>query len=685
MGASAAADRAMPMTPEPFLLTVKGGERVEVHSFHKSIVTIGRSRDCDLFLPDRLISRLHCRIEREGGTFQLVDAGAQNPARLHGRPVMRTELKVGETFAVGSFEIELSVPAHEQGSVEETRIGDVGKGGQDLVAFLQLARALNEEFDLTRLLTQILDAAIALCGAERGFLILAESGDATRAAGEHVVEVARNFAREEVLSPEQKISRTIASRVLATGVPELTTNAQEDDRFRDLQSVADLRLRSVLCIPIRTHGAMLGVLYVDNRLQQQVFQERERTLLLSLADHAGTAIANARAHEQLRKKQSELQHALERVDQLNAALKGQLADTATELSQIKEELSAQRLALKTKYDYRQIVGSSRAMRDVFHLLDKYIDADDPVLITGESGTGKELVARAVHAHCRRSGKPFVSESCAALPESLLESELFGYVKGAFTGATGNKKGLLEAADGGTLFLDEVGEMPLELQKKLLRVLQEGEVRRLGGQETIKVDVRLICATNRNLEQMVRDGEFREDLYYRLAVLPVRLPPLRERKEDLALLVRRILDDLHREAGARTRMSTDAMEQLARYAWPGNVRELQNEVRKAAILCDGIILQSHLSQHVREGRAGPSAMLADDGSVPQERGTTLPAMVRELEVREMQKAFARALGNKSRAADLLGLSRFSLQRKLDKYALDEKGNPTGAEPQDDESV
>ncbi|MFM1874123.1 MAG: hypothetical protein RL398_3545, partial [Planctomycetota bacterium] len=495
----------------------------------------------------------------------------------------------------------------------------------------------------------------------------------------------RNFAQEEVLSPEFKISRTIANRVLATGVPELTTNAQEDDRFRDLRSVADLRLRSVLCIPIRTHGAVAGVLYVDNRLQQQVFQDREKTLLLSLADHAGTAIANARTHEQLRKKQGELQTALDRVDQLNAALKGQLAEAATELSQIKDELSAQRLALKTKYDYRQLVGSGRAMRDLFLLLDKYIDADDPVLVTGESGTGKELVARAIHAYSRRSKQPFVSENCAALPEALLESELFGYVRGAFTGAAGNKKGLLEAAHGGTLFLDEVGEMPIDLQKKLLRVLQEGEVRPLGSQETVKVDVRLICATNRNLEQMVRDGDFREDLYYRLAVLPVRLPPLRDRREDIPLLVKRFLDDLQRDSGARTRISADAMARLAEYGWPGNVRELQNEVRKAAILCDGIILESHLSQHVREGRRGPGVDLVDDGTVPQERGTTLPDMVRELEVREIQKAFSRASGNKSRAAELLGLSRFALQRKLDKYALDAEGRPTGAAPRDDDQA
>ena len=663
------------MPKGPFILVVRSGETSETHAFHQDVITIGRSRECDLFLPDRLISRIHCRVERADGGFALVDAGAQNPAKLRGRPVMRAALAVGETFLVGGCEITLEEPQRDSASADETQLGgDAGRGAQDLVAFLQLARALNEEQDLARLLTQIVDAAIQICGAERGFLIL--KGGEGDVDGSPSVEVARNFAQEEVLSPEFKISRTIANRVLATGVAELTTNAQEDDRFRDLQSVADLRLRSVLCIPIRTHSEVVGVLYVDNRLQQQVFQEREKTLLVSLSDHAATAIVNARAMDELRHKQLELQAALDRVDQLNGALKGQLQETTTELSQIREEISAQSLSVSSKYDYRQIVGRGGAMRAVFDLLDKYIEADDPVLVTGDSGTGKELVARAIHVHSGRSEQPFVSENCAALPEALLESELFGYVKGAFTGATSNKKGLLEAADGGVLFLDEIGDMALDLQKKLLRVLQEGDVRPLGSQATVRVDVRLICATNRNLEQMVRDGEFREDLYYRLAVLPVHLPPLRDRKEDVPQLVKRFLGDLQRESsGGKVRVSPDAMEKIVAYGWPGNVRELQNEIRRAAILCDGIILESHLSPHVREGRRGPgSGAHGDDGLVPSERGTTLPEMIQALEIREIQKAFDRAQSNKSRAADLLGLSRFALQRKVEKYGLDAQGRP-----------
>ena len=650
-----------------FQLIVRQGDTTTAHTFRQDQVTIGRSKENDLRLDDRMVSRQHCRIERRADGFALVDLGAQNRVKLRGVPVERAELRSGDVFVVGASHIEVLLPAAEPEGGEETRHGEGPQSLRDVGALMGIARALNEEQDLTRLLTLIVDAAIQLTAAERGFMILGSGDQAT-------VEVARNFAQEEVLSPEFKISRTIAQRVRESGVGELTTNAQDDDRFRGLASVADLKLRSVLCIPIRIRGAIVGVLYVDNRLQQHVFHEREQQLLTSLADHAGLAIHNARTLEQLRGKQQELQQALERIASLNAQLKGQLAAQKQELTEIKEELSASRRAGRYRYEYPQIVGESRRMREVFTLLDKYIDSDAPVLILGESGTGNELIARAIWSQGRRAHAQFVSENCAALPESLLESELFGYVKGAFTGATGNKKGMFEAASGGVLFLDEIGDMPLELQKKLLRVLQEGEVRPLGGQHTIKVDVRLITATNRNLEEMVREGDFREDLFYRLNVLPVQLPPLRERMEDVPQLVLRFLHDLKPESGGRVRVSPDAMTSLLGYSWPGNVRELQNEIRRAAILSDGVILESHLSVHVRHPER--RALAGEDERVPAERGTTLPQLVEAIEMREISKAMRLAGSNKSRAAEMLGLSRFALQRKLEKYGLEPAAPPSG---------
>ena len=642
------------MEVRPFLLIVSRGEERRPFPFQQPSVLIGRAHDCDLQLDDRLVSRRHCRVEVRNGDFVLLDAGAQNRARIRGVAVDRAELRVGDRFAVGPFEIELSLPSAP--AEAETSLPDPPRTVGDLSTFLALARALNEEHELARLLTLIVDSAIQLTSAERGFLILGHGGEA-------IVEVARNFAQEEVLSPEFKISRTIAHRVLESGVSELTTNALEDDRFRGLASVTDLRLRSVLCVPIRIRGTAVGVVYVDNRLQQHVFKERERALLVSLADHAGIAIHNARTMEQLKAKQAELESALDRIAQLNAALKGQLAAQKVELAEIRNELHAGRRPA-FKYDYSLMVGDSRRMRDVFALLDKYIGVDDPVLVLGESGTGKELVARAIDSQGRRARGPFVSENCAALPDTLLESELFGYAKGAFTGATQNKKGLFEAATGGVLFLDEIGEMPLDLQAKLLRVLQEGEVRPLGQRDSVKIDVRLITATNKNIEEMVREGDFREDLFYRLNVLQVRLPPLRERREDVPLLVNRALLELAQSqpaGAARVRVSPDAMQALSGYRWPGNVRELINEVRRAAILCDGVILREHLSDAVRNPQSVPD--LAD---LPAEAGTTLPEIVQRIESQAIARAMERAGGNTSRAAEMLGLSRFALQRKLEKY-------------------
>lgn len=650
------------MAADSFQLVVCSGDETETYAFDQDCVVIGRARTSDVVLNDRRVSRRHCRVERRDDTYVLVDEGSQNQVKLRGQPVDCCEIRSGDVFAVGRFEVTFALVEPEQDSLDDTEAGEEAQDVEDLAAFVTIARALNEEQDQTRLLTLIVDSAIQLTHAERGFLLLDK-------AEESAIEVARNFAQEEVVSPEFKISRTIAQRVRESGIPELTTNAQEDDRFRDLRSVGDLKLRSVLCIPLVIRGEVSGVLYVDNRLQQQVFKEREKSLLMSLADHAAIAVHNARTMEDLRARQLEVQTALDRVAQLNAALKGRLAAQGAELSEMREELQGTRRSGQYRYDYNSIVGDSRRMREVFAVLDKYIDAADPILILGESGTGKELVARAVHEQGPRKAGPFVVENVAALPESLLESELFGHAKGAFTGATSNKKGRLESASGGVLFLDEIGEMPLELQAKLLRVLEEGFVRPIGATDPVAIDLRLITATNRNLDEMVREGDFRRDLYYRLNVLPVQLPPLRERREDIPDLVQRFTMNVETDDGARMRISPDAMEALVGYAWPGNVRELQNELRRAAVMSDGVILREHLGERVRD----PRHEGLDGGQVPAEAGTTLPDMVQALEIREITRAFGLAGGNKSRAAEMLGLSRFALQRKLEKFGIGREGD------------
>lgn len=324
----------------------------------------------------------------------------------------------------------------------------------------------------------------------------------------------------------------------------------------------------------------------------------------------------------------------------------------------RKQLARENISLKRLADGRKrqdvLLGKSPAIQDVLRLVDKVAATDSTILILGESGTGKELVARSIHAKSRRAGKPFVVVNCAALQETLLESELFGHTKGAFTGAHQARMGLFEAADGGTLFLDEVGEMSLGIQSKLLRVLQSGELRRLGENRAIEVDVRLIAATNKNLSQEVKEGKFREDLFYRLNVITITLPPLRERKEDIPILVEHFVS-FYRERGVKRRVDKKTMKALMNYAWPGNVRELQNIVERMVILSDGETMESWTLPDYFYMNSFREEPLED-------------ISLAELERRYIQHVLAEKRGNKSLAAQTLGISLKTLYNKLKEYKL-----------------
>jgi transcriptional regulator with PAS, ATPase and Fis domain len=306
------------------------------------------------------------------------------------------------------------------------------------------------------------------------------------------------------------------------------------------------------------------------------------------------------------------------------------------------------------------------MLEIFRIIDRISSSNAPVLINGESGTGKELIANAVHQNSPRKGKVFVSENCGALTESLLESELFGYVKGAFTGAHKDHKGLFELAEGGTLFLDEVGDMSPGMQKKLLRVIQEGVIRRVGGKDYIPVDVRIISATNKDLMNEVQAGNFREDLYYRLNVINLRLPPLRERREDIPELVEQFLAELEHETGTRKKVEPEAMQRLERYTWPGNVRELRNEIKRVCALAEGDVRVQDLSDTLLAGenRDVPFQLLERDLS-----HLTLRDAMERLEKEMIRSAIHQARGNKSKVADMLQVPKTSLYNKINKYGLD----------------
>ncbi|UCF95730.1 MAG: sigma 54-interacting transcriptional regulator [Desulfobacterales bacterium] len=331
------------------------------------------------------------------------------------------------------------------------------------------------------------------------------------------------------------------------------------------------------------------------------------------------------------------------------------------------EINELRWQLKEKYNFHGMVGVSPAMQEVFQTIRQVVTSEYPILITGESGTGKELVANAIHNESRRSGAPFVPINCGALPENILESELFGHVRGAFTGAIRDKKGRFEMADGGTLFLDEVGELTPAFQVKLLRVLQENRFERVGGEQSIQVDVRIISATNRSLAALIKEGNFREDLFYRLSVVPIMLPPLRERREDIPALVTHLLQDIRRETGKKELVvSQKAIGQLLSYDWPGNVRELINTLRYAAVRCSRkSILLKDLPPEIRQARAESHIPL------PSEAAEIASPLKKEysrgkLDFDEVRNALRVAKGNKVQAAKILGVGRATLYRFLNRH-------------------
>ena len=369
----------------------------------------------------------------------------------------------------------------------------------------RINKRLNSDLRLPRVLEAVIDTAIEMTDAERGFLLLKDG------SGELVVKVARNIEQTTLDAPDFVLSRSIAKQAAETGQPVVTVDAAGDRRFREAASVSDLHLRSVLAVPLAVKGAVVGTIYVDHRLRKGVFDDEALAMVMDFAEQAAIAIENARLVSELRRRENQVQA-------LNRRLEHELRVQEQALQGVREELKETRQVAALRYDYHQIVGQTPRMLDLFHLLDRVTDTALPVVIEGESGTGKELVARAIHFNGPRRDRPFVSENCAAIPETLLESALFGHVKGAFTGADREARGLFAVADGGTLFLDEVAEMSPAMQGKLLRVLQDGEFHRVGGERPQKVNVRVLVATNKDLERLLAQGKFRQDLFFRISVV-----------------------------------------------------------------------------------------------------------------------------------------------------------------------
>ncbi len=493
----------------------------------------------------------------------------------------------------------------------------------EIRALLEINHKLLCEEELGSLLGTIVEQAIGISGAERGFLMLEEDG-------EFEFDTAMDSRRGDIEFPDLEISQSILREALDRMEPLRVSNAVDDPQLGHAPSVVNLDLRSVLCVPFAVDPALRGALYLDHRLRIGAFDERAEGLLALLSDQAALAILQVRRMAEIKR--------------LNRQLEARVASRESDLRTARGRL--QRVGVPGPAG--GLVGDSPAMQRVHRLLERVAGNALPVLVVGPSGSGKELAARALHELGHRAQGPFITENCAALPATLIEAELFGAARGAYTGSERSREGLFERAHGGTLFLDEIGEMPLELQAKLLRVLETGEVRRLGDDRVRRVEFRLVAATNRNLEQEVEAGRFRADLLYRLDGIRIEMPALADHPEDIPELVRhwRRLEEARSERAPR--FSDAVVARLGQREWPGNVRQLFNELARLAAVSDGDV-------------SDPALVRADDAPAPTRIGGTLT--LEQLERVAIEQALERTDGDKRRAAQLLGISRSKLYQRL----------------------
>jgi len=419
---------------------------------------------------------------------------------------------------------------------------------------LELAKRVLAETEVHSVLDHAMDQLLQISGAERGMVILFDQ------KGEPLFETARNLEKEDIENPGFEVSRTIIDGVKVSGNPICLKNALDNASMQGSSSTIRLKILSVICLPLVKNNDTFGVIYLDNRLVRGMFSPQIFAMVKLFADFISLS-----AYHALERKQRD-QH----------------------IAELESEL-------RSKYQFEAIITNSPRMLEILKLVSQVANSDASVLIQGESGTGKELIAQAIHYNSNRKNNPFVPINCGALPESLLESELFGHVKGAFTGANSDKAGWFESANGGTLFLDEVGEMTPSLQVKFLRVLQTGEYSRVGSREIRQVDVRVITATNQNLKELVDEGTFRKDLYYRLNVIEIELPPLRDRKCDIPVLAKYFIDQYCKKYLKKVmRLTREAEGALLTYDFPGNIRELENAMQRAVTLAErNVITPQHL--------------------------------------------------------------------------------------------
>lgn len=498
-----------------------------------------------------------------------------------------------------------------------------------LASLLEIGQTLANTPDLKAAMSRVLETLGRHHSMLRGVVMLADpDGDELRIEASHGVN--ENGARRI----SYRIGEGITGRVVQAGKPIVVPQVSREPMFLDRLGLrktknAERQEISFLCVPVVIHQKPVGALGVDMKYKEGRDYEELTKFLAIVAAMVAQAM---------------------KVKHLVEAERQNLLDENIHLKQ----------ELRERYDFSHIIGNSSPLRQVYEQVTQVARSNTTVLLRGESGTGKELIAHAIHYNSLRANKPFIKVNCAALPETLIESELFGYEKGAFTGAQGRKKGRFELADGGTLFLDEIGDLNLSTQIKLLRVLQEREFERLGGTETIKVNVRLIAATNKELEKAIASAQFREDLYYRLNVFTIFMPALRERKSDILLLADHFLEKYSREHGKRIkRISTPAIDMLTSYHWPGNVRELENIIERAVLVCETNVIHGH--------HLPPTLQTAEgSGTITQ---LSLAAAMETYERDIILDALKTTRGNRKKAAKLLDTTERIIGYKVRKYQID----------------
>jgi transcriptional regulator with GAF, ATPase, and Fis domain len=603
-------------------LTVRGPNGSERRvTLTRRITSLGQAPENDIAVPDPALpaTALHLHFDGRDHDVAVHEGVAMT---VNGRRRSTWRLAPGDRIRVGATELlfDPGLPAPPPAAA--------APGGQRLVALDSLVRfseRLLAATDLNRLLDELLDALVELTQADKGFLILIEEGEMS-------VRAARNLARETIDGAVSRVSDSIVRRVVETGKPLVVADALHDGEWSGSSSVVNLKLCSVMCAPLKQKGEVFGVIYLGNDNVVSLFDERALEPLTVFAAQASLLVQNALLLDSLRRE--------------NVTL---------------------REAVATR-KYGDLVGSGPSMREVFRRIEKVAATDISVLITGETGTGKEVVARELHRRSLRAGGPFVAVNCGAIPESLLEAELFGHAKGAFTGAIANRTGRFQAAHGGTLFLDEIAEMAPALQVKLLRALQERTVNRVGDSRPEPVDIRVVAATNKVLDEEIRRGAFREDLFYRLNVVAIELPPLRERGDDVVVLARWFLQQQAREFGVKVRgFSPAAVAALRRHPWPGNVRELENRIKKAVVLADRALVQ-------------PEDL--DLAAEPLQPVVPLTQATREFQKRYLNEVLERNLGNRTKSAKELGVDPRTIFRHLERMEAERRGE---ALPPDEEEA